>query len=86
MREGTLEKMLYTAAELRALLDGSDMTEAQRAFVQITLANMEATFRDQADQVRTIRAGMPRRDDAGGRTTVAYVDQLLGNSSKVRLH
>ncbi|MCJ2090993.1 hypothetical protein MKK67_00490 [Methylobacterium sp. J-072] len=86
MREGTLEKMLHTAAELRALLDGSDMTEAQRAFVQTTLANMETAFHDQADQVRAIRAAMPRRDDAGGRTTVAYVDQLLGKSSKGRLH
>ncbi|MCJ2015894.1 hypothetical protein MKK84_00365 [Methylobacterium sp. E-065] len=86
MDETTLEKMLHTAADLRLRLDGSDMAAAQRAFMQTMLAGLEAAFVKQADQVRAIRAVMLRRNDAGGRATVAYVDQLLGKSSKVRLH
>ena len=83
MDETTLEKMLHTAADLRARLDGSTMTESQRAFTQTLLAKLEAAILAECDQVRTIRAAMPRRNDAGGRATVAYVDRLLGG---VRLH
>ncbi|WP_267426775.1 hypothetical protein [Methylobacterium sp. GC_Met_2] len=86
MPESALEKMLHTAADLQATLDGSTMTEAHRAFLQSMLADMEATFRDQADQIRVIRAVLPRRDDAGGRATVAYVDRLFTERGSLRLH
>ncbi|MCJ2097500.1 hypothetical protein [Methylobacterium sp. E-046] len=86
MDEATLEKMLHTAADLRARLDGSDMTAAQRAFMQNMLSGMEAAFERQANQVRAIRAVLPRRNDAGGRATVAYVDRLLGQRDGQRLH
>ena len=85
MSESTLEKMLHTAADLRARLDGA-MTEMQRAVLTDMLATMEAGFRDKADQVRAIRARMPRRENAEGRATAAYVDTLLGERSGVLLH
>ncbi|TXM96179.1 hypothetical protein FV242_33930 [Methylobacterium sp. WL64] len=86
MDETTLEKMLHTAADLRARLDGSVTSETQRAFLQNMLTGMEAAFEKQADQVRAIRTVLPRRNDAGGRATVAYVDRLLGQCDGFRLH